>query len=555
MCQSYIRFVSLFIVLLGFSTTLKPDQDLPSNFDDIIAWADKPDIAELIDNTPMVVTRQANKLAVLDILNFIQVPQLLEENFFLRSNNVTSRSLLDYPEFLPFRHDKDKRAVYVSLFFNQTTRANFTRNSSNICSYLATASPALAQKLTNTINLTRELFMDLGIPEPTEILEILDLFRTFTIQERRFGLMIGGKGVLNRWHINAMAPLYYLERNHFVNERTQDDIREITEQLFGPNQDDKKEKEFQDRFFISDKFGIGDTRIYADYPIVKRKYFYSRAGFLMTLPTAFAFQKGLRGTHFKRAIFPPELDLVAIFDLVVDKKFTAATNIVVPFILEAIDNLDAILLDTPLGNGNHFGFGLYLKNQSPITKYFQQDWARRVYWRSFMSLEYLFPHTEQRSFVLPAIIKNFNARNFKASDYPNDQAQIDDNYNFLVQQITDRLFPATLDTTVYPGFIFRSSSQLCYEGDYNGFTIGTDTYVRTKEKFKHISRCPGRQQLIDVCNARGPLVYQSKVVASAFFKVHQSDKLWTLAFIGDYTFMNQGIGADFLLGFNVDVIF
>jgi hypothetical protein len=519
---------------------------------DIIAWADDPEIAELIDSSNIKATRTVTKKAVLDFLFQLKVPQLLQQNFFLRSNNIISRSLLDYPEYLPFRHEKDKNAVFVDLFYNQTSRGFFTKNSSNICSYLAIGNESFQEAL--AIFLERAEVV-LETPPPNEILEILDLFATFTVQERRFGLMIGGKGAFNRWHIYVMTPWYYLERNHFVNDRVQDDIRELTEQLSGAGQEDAKEKEFADQHLISDKFGFGDTRIYFDYPLIKNKILNTRLGALATIPTAFAMKKGLRGSHFKRVINRPILDLLAIFDLGTQGKFAQAQDVAVPFFFEALDNLSAILLDRPMGNGGHFGLGIFLKNRSPITRYIKQDWARRLIWRSFMSLEYLFPATEQRSFVLPAIIKDFTARDFDTFNYPNDQAQINDNFNFLEQQITDRLFPVTYDTKVAPGWIFRSSSQLCYEGEYSGFTLGTDTYVRTKEKFKHIFKCPGNQSLIDICNARAPFAYQSKLVASFFFKIHQPDKLWTLSFIGDYTFMFKGIGNDYLLGFNVDVIF
>lgn len=553
MHKIYTIFVFAFSTLFLAPHAYANDTKDFGSFEDIFAWADSPEIADFIDTTPIAVTRAATKESVLGFLFDFKVPELLQENFFLRSNNIISRSLLDYPEFLPFRHDKDKNAVYVDLFFNQTDRGFFTRSSSNICSYLAVTSPALQQKIENTLESVRLAIPD--IPQSSDLLNILDLFATFTVQERRFGLMVGGKGVLDKWHINAMAPLYYLERNHFVNQRTQDDLREITDELFGPQNDPKKEKEFQDRFFISDKFGIGDTRIYADYPLAKGKYINMRLGFLTTLPTAFAFEKGLRGTHFRRSIVRPELDLVQVFSLVDEKRFDEANALTSAYLFETIDNLNAILLDTPLGNNGHVGLGIYLKNKMPISKYIKQSWSHRLIWRSFMSLEYLIPATEQRSYVLPAIIKDFTARDFDPRDYPDDQAQINSNYDFLVQQITDRLFPVTYNTRVAPGFIFRSSSQLCYEGDYSGFTVGTDTYVRTKESLKNIERCLYKDQLIDICNARAPFAYQSKAVASVFFKVHQPDKLWTLSLIGDYTFMNRGIGNDFLLGFNVDVIF
>lgn len=551
---SYFLFIFCFTVFCGSTFLFSDDSQKDFNpLNDIIEWADDPSIAEMIDNNPMQAVRSVTKAGVLQILFDIEVPQLLEENFFLRSNNIISRSLLDYPEFLPFRHDKDKNAVYVDLFYNQTSRAFFTKKSSNICSYLATTNPVLQQKIINTLDKTRLLFQ--GLPSSPEILDILDLFATFTVQERRFGLMVGGKWTYDRWHFNVMAPWYYLERNHFVNERVQNDLREITEELAGPNDDEAKEIEFQNQHLISDKFGFGDTRLYADYPLVKNKYLHSRLGALVTIPTAVALKKGLRGNHLKRTINPPQLDLLAIFDLVESQQLAAAKELAVPFFIDALDNLGAILLDTPMGNGGHLGLGMYLKSRFPISRYIKQDWARRLIYRSFMSLEYLVPGTELRSFVLPAIIKDFTARDFDPRNYPDDQAQIDNNFDFLEQQITERLFPLALRTKVHPGFIFRSSSQLCYEGDYKGFTLGTDTYVRTKEKFSSIERCPGQKQLIDICNARAPFAYQSKMVGSVFYKIHKPDTLWTLSLIGDYTFMNRGIGNDYLLGFNVDVIF
>ena len=54
----------------------------------------------------------------------------------------------------------------------------------------------------------------------------------------------------------------------------------------------KRKRNSGDRFFISDKFGIGDTRIYADYPLAKGKYIHMRLGFLTTLSTLSLLKKG-----------------------------------------------------------------------------------------------------------------------------------------------------------------------------------------------------------------------------------------------------------------------
>ena len=126
------------------------------------------------------------------------------------------------------------------------------------------------------------------------------------MQERRLGLMIGGKTTWNRWHFNIMAPWYYLERNHFVDQEVQDDLEEVSCRILFHLQQPLKnwlkqnarKPDFQDQHLICDKFGIGDTRIYLDYPIIKKKYLSTRLGILTTIPTAFAMEKGLKGTSF-----------------------------------------------------------------------------------------------------------------------------------------------------------------------------------------------------------------------------------------------------------------
>ena len=527
-------------------------------FDDLIAFVDDPEITNLITNSAINVTRQApSKNAVLVILKDLEIIQLLQENFYLRTNNLKSRSLLDYPEFTPFRQN-DCQTIFIDLFYNQTSRLNFTKDNSNICSYLGIFQPSFVQKLEKTIDRAKQdLNLNLEIDEG---LRLLNLLQTFTVQERRLGLMIGGATSFCGWNLQVMAPWYYLERNHFVDDKIKESIEQlvidIQEEIGGVTQltpqQTKAAQRAQDRFinqhFISDKFGIGDTRIYLDYPLIKKPNLSSRLGVLATVPTAFAMAKGLRGTHLHRAINRPSLDLIEIVGQATQQQPTPQ---VLDFGIAALDNLSAILLDTPLGNGGHFGLGVFLRNKSPLNAIIKQEWARNFTMRSFLSLEYQFPAVELRSFALPANEALFNAHNFDSEDL----IDINNNYDFINQQITDRLFPLVLQTRVNPGIIFRWSSQFCYERENHGFTLGTDTYVRNKEKFSDIDANPSTKKMIDSFNARSPLAYQSKAVGSVFFKIDKPDRLYTVALIGDYTFMNKGIGADFTLGLNFDVTF
>lgn len=525
-------------------------------FDDLITFVEDPEVSEMINNTVFDTTRKSSKPVVITLLSNLDFFPILQENFFLKTNKLKTRSILDYPEYFPWRHDKDKRAVYVDLFFNQTSRLNFTSDSSNICSYLAITQAGFLGAVETFLN---ELERNTGFKAELA-LNILDLFQTFTVQERRLGLMIGGKTTWNRWHFNIMAPWYYLERNHFVNQEVQDDLEEVVGELVPPPttpeelaKAERMQTDFQDQHLICDKLGIGDTRIYLDYPIIKKKYLSTRLGILTTIPTAFAMVKGLKGTSLHLVKNRPLLDLQEAIDFALNPTGQPISDLqAYDFGIAALDNLGAMLLEAPLGNGGHFGLGIFARNRSPLTSIIKQDWARRVVMRSFISLEYLFPATEWRSFRIPVNEALFNAR-----DLNNDQdlPVVNSNYAFILQQLTDRIFPVALQARVHPGVIFRWSSQMCYEGDYAGFSFGTDTYVRNKEKLRHIDAYPALKKMIDSYNARYPTAYQSKLAGSIFFKVDKPDKLWTISLFADYTFMNRGIGADFTLTLNTDVVF
>lgn len=539
-------------------------------FDDLLAFADTPEVSNIISNSEAIHRAPSTtKKGILTLLNSFGIIPLLQENIFLRSNNLKTRSLLDYPEFLPFRHDCDCRAVYVDLFYNQTSRAFFTKNSGNICSYLAVGSDSLNQKIQTIIDAITQANEEIKI-DPDEVFAIINLLQTFTVQERRLGLMIGGKGTIGCWNYNIMAPWYYLERNHFVDANVEAaldkaiaDFLRNSFNITGPTTPQeaaqvlRTRNQFINNHLISDKFGIGDTRVYFDYPLITKECFSSRGGFLATIPTAFAFKKGLRGNSLSRVINRPLLDLTGAADALMQTQ-TLPTQ-AQDYLLAFIDNLGAMLLETPLGNGGHFGLGVYAKNKSPLNSWIKQSWADNVTMRSFISLEYLFPATEWRSFRVPVNEALFNAFNFDVTGLSDtsseDQNLINTMYAFVQRQLTDRLFPIALRTTVNPGVIFRWSSQLCYEGECNGFTIGTDTYVRNKEKFSNIEASAETKRMIDILNARSPLAYQSKVVGSVFFKIEKPETSWVISIIGDYTFMNKGIGADFTLALNTNVAF
>ena len=423
---SSFLFVGLAFFYLG---TMLGDLDGSRDaFDDLIAFADSDAGVQILDNSTFTVTRTASKEAVITLLSELGFFPLLQENFFLRSNILRSRNLLDYPEYIPWRHDKDKRAVYIDLFFNETPRMNFNKESSNICSYLAVAQPSFIAVLDTIFDNVRDFLGGASPISKDKFFRLVDLFKTFTVQERRLGFMIGGKTKFDRWHFHIMAPWYYLERNHFVDQKVQEDLEALMIDIFGapktPEEAElalKRQHAFEDAYLISDKFGIGDTRIYCDYPLIKTKYLSTRLGFLATIPTAFAMKKGLKGSNFERVQFPETLNLQELIDAAITANTTGQPISDVQafdYALNVLSNFSAMVLDAPMGNGGHLGLGAYVRNRSPLSLFIRQDWARRIYMRSFISLEYLFPATGWRSFRVPVQESLFNQRDLNFNGDP-----------------------------------------------------------------------------------------------------------------------------------------
>src|SRR5204863_7585346 len=111
------------------------------------------------------------------------------------------------------------------------------------------------------------------------------------------------------------------------------------------------DQEFQDHFLVSDKAGIGDTRIEFDATVYESKTSSIRAGFLATIPTAFSFKNGLKGNSFKKtACLPPahlieELFCIALSDKAEDVKVAESIALVRVFGLGALERLSVNLLD------------------------------------------------------------------------------------------------------------------------------------------------------------------------------------------------------------------
>lgn len=521
--------IALSFACCVFATTSYPFQD------DFLNVFNSPEVDAFVMETDWEINRVAEKDAAMELINLFGLVDLLKLDFFKKTYPINKRNLLDFPLWLPHRKYGKQCFLSCHFLFNQTSKMNFTKNSTSICSYLAIKDPTFVNRLEEVADQVKELQTLFDI----NIRQLIDLFADFNIQERKAGIMFHGFKEKQKWRTSAHVPFYFLERNFFVIKSTQDELEDIIEDLFGPG-DEAEQERFQEQHLIADKLGFGDTRITIDYDLYHGEKFDFRVGGFITIPTAFKLQSGLKGNGFDPLKERPELDFLQVLDSALQQS-DEAEQLTTDFGLKILDSLSAQLLDTGLGNNGHVGFGVVLQGESRLSWLIKRPWADKIKTYSRLSIEYLAPKNETRWFIPRNNEDEFKVRNFKEIE---DQAILCDNFDFITKTVTDRVFPHALKTRVHPGFVLRWTSQYTHEKDNYGWTIGMDTWLRSKEDFSNIKKPCGLTEKLNVCIAKAPYSYQGKLFGTFFFKWQRSDTNGCFGITVDNTYESSGIGED-----------
>ncbi|MFC1841769.1 hypothetical protein ACFLYA_01735, partial [Candidatus Dependentiae bacterium] len=481
---------------------------------------------------------KADPYDIVTLLIGIGADKILQEDIFLRTNPLNKRSLLDNALFLT-----DKNYCYgnwifgASLFYDQTTRMYYSRNSSKIACYLDLTKQTLMDLIREKEDIIKGLFPDF---EFDKIVRGVSVIKCAATQERRAGIFFNFMGELKRINFKFQLPFYYLERNFFLTERE----RKAIENEFGKS-DPKEAFKFARRHLISDRIGFGDLRFSFDFPVSScRREMSIRAGMFGTIPTAFAFKKGLYGREFKPITCRPKISFEQLFELAANGKGDEAFEIAQDFFLKALDGLSSMLINTDLGNERHFGLGGLLDIQVPLCYMLKRYWAEKTYIKNRISLEYLFPARECRWFI-----EKYDPSIFDR-DY-DDEFKAKENLAFLERMFVDKFFPYVYETKVSPGFVFWWVSKLAYETERWGLDLGWDVWVRTREKFSDICAPANQLCLLDVEKSRRPWAYQWNILGSLFFKVKRCESDLYISLNGEKTISSRGIGKPFkvTLGF------
>jgi len=520
---------------------------MTDEFDDI--FFDEEDsfefMNEYLDTTATDrVVNSIDPKVIMTILNFIDAPAILELPFYLHTNIIHKRSLLDQPIFEPDRAEFPKFTVSgVSFFVRKTDRSNFTKNSTKLSSYISLVEELLISRLQNSIGKIAEQFPQLNI----DVEKIFNLFENMTVQERQAGFMLH---FMKRWHnttFRIFAPLYYFENNFSLTKREQDAVAEEFGRL-----SPEEEKEFRKDHFICDKIGMGDTRIEIDQQILKRPALTLRLGGQATIPTAFTWGAGFQGSTFSKPSTLPTFNLDPLFNAFEnpsEQTEAQAFNSLSNFLLDSFDRLAANLLDTKLGNNRHLGVGAYVRTKTPLRAYINNPFAEKIKLTNRISVELFLPATEKRFYINKINETAFNEHNFE------DLSQAAENLLFLEEQMIERLFLRAFNTKIRPGAIFRWTNNICYSGIRHGFNLGTDFWIQDKDVFKSIQASQKTINELNLPQAKPPFGEQWKVFGGVVFKHKTALNTCFISLNGDITMNNKGIGQDWGLSLNFEASF
>jgi hypothetical protein len=501
-------------------------------------------------------TRQITPETIVDALVKSGAIDILTEDFFLRTNPLNSQSLLDKallgaPQCMCF----DGSVLAFDLFFNQTSRANLSPDSTALCSYVALSQDSLINKLQNSVDQIKEIFSDplLNI----DINKIFSLFQNMRVQERRLGAMLywqrAGKHVTAQFKV----PFYYLERNLFLTDKE----RELVEAEFGALEPEEQEK-FQKAHFISDKMGFGDARLEIEGLAASRHDFRLNAGGRLTLPTAFRVADSFMGSLFEKPCALPNFDFDELLDLanqyleapndaaqkaVQEKAFALLSD----FTLDALDRFAANLLDSKLGNDGHLGIGVFLHSYTPLSSFIKRRWATEIFWDSKLSAELLLPAKERRFYIQKNNKHAFLSRNFE------DEEKAEDNLNFLEKEFVNRIYLQALNTHISSSTIISWHNKVCYFGKKWGITLGSDLWFKSKAGLGSIVlplQCVEYDdlELLDRCKADPFRAYKASWYAGLSYKKKRACDTWLFSINGEWSSSHSGVGRDFTLSFKVE---
>ncbi len=514
--------------------------DLEDDFDNLCSSITTDDLA-VLRSSPCEAGQAA---FLLPIISAIKLPELLNQDFYIKTSVPVNRNLINFPDFqiCTYQQPIPKHLFTIHGFYNQTSQKAFTcdephRPGTKIGSYLNIQNADYIRAL--------DAGLDLVPPGAIKNIEFPDVFRLISncrLEERRLGFMNHYyQQLTDKAYFEAKIPLFWMVRNLNFTPLEKEQIKEQFTAFDGVEFD---EDAFAKNHLIFDALGSGTLELSLCKKIYEKPEWSFDVGGSLYLPTDFQFARGLYGTYIEPHNQQPILHLCELISLSTGTPTITpdAKSTISNYFTDAIDQLSSILLQCPLGYQKSLGFGFKLAPYWTIHEGLQ--------FNGIYILELFLPHELPRFFIPLQKGAPFSEK-LAASTLSDD-----DKLALLEATLTDRLFPLVFPTKVLPGFIFDSTS--CLQKSYKGwnFSFGYNGWYQYQEQFISIKGPTAiERQNLDIQKSITPEAWALKIFGKVQHLFTGPRHDMSLALFTDFTVYNNSIGNDFTVGLSYDIKF
>jgi hypothetical protein len=501
------------------------------------------EIAHLLHQTRAVTCEPFTSQNLVTFAVGLNFPVLEQFNIYKFTYPPVIRILHDLPSLRPWYGCDDKLCLYGTFFLNEMPRAYFTHCGTTVADYLfVSEDDAIIQELENLI---------------PDVPTIIPLFNNARLQMHRLGVMLGASKCFGNLRFNAAVPLYYMAWNFFLNQTEVDALNAAPFfnggqplpngqgqndgfSIFDPNT-------FIDRHLISDKFGLGDIRLYLDYLFCSETRCPFRIGGQLTLPNNTVIRHSIIGNQFNKCYPGPGINFDEIACLALTSQGDPADPLTLvaknelaalsqSYGLQLLDRLSATVLENQLGQ-RHVSYGALFETFIGLTKY--TNFCIFFEWDQFVK-----GHEDRPVKLVISPGQSLDR------DYT-DEALANDNLTFLQQRLINIIFPPIANVQVKEGDIFKFRFYSQTNWRVCQWDIGYDLWYQRKEQVLTCCSCALPNAQLDILAATKPAALQGKIFGH--FNVlkasdYEEDLSWRLGLKGEGTVNNFGIGKDWLVG-------
>lgn len=487
--------------------------------------------------------KQACNLTPFDIVSLltgpdIMIQDILMHQFYLRTAPPIVRALQTEPvlEARPINLCDGQNRFSAKLFFNQMRKVYLSPCSPYIDSFLDITNTDLVAAIDHALT---SFGLNVNIPE------IFPLLTTIKLEQRRIGAMLIYQRRTDEFEWRFLLPVYYIEHNFFLTQKEQDDIADapIFQQMSNNSQNcssaknDEGVRELLQEHLVNDAFGIGDLRGQIFYDIVTTDCTLLSIGLELNFPSAITLAKGLIGRTYPTCPAQPTINYYDLFCLAQEYPLKAQ-HAGMAFGFAALDRLTEVAAQNNLG-ALHMGIGFLAE--------FDVHFDEEHFWRNNGRLFYSCPANEARYFRPTKTAAEFNR------DYSNSALTLE-NLNFLNEQTVLLAFPPVTKTRVTPGLVLQYTTGLDFDYGWFKAEIGYDYWHKTRESLDIVDYYNAPEK-VDVELGVQPAATQQKAFLTLSFDHCDSCRHWRFVLFGETTFANEGIGKDWMLGFDVSTLF